>query len=88
MNLEDSKKLFLEAQTSKKRSPVIEARLEKIKNIYKDLKASGAKKIYLNDIIDQLEGEKTVYGTGKRGIQTEQTQIKSRTSLKDNIMNN
>ena len=82
---EDIKKLFLKSQASKKRSPVIEARLEKIKNIYKNLKASGAKKIYLNDIIDQLEGEKTVYGTGKRGIQTEQTQIKSRTSLKDNI---
>ena len=82
---EDIKKLFLEAQTSKKRSPVIEARLEKIKQIYKNLKASGAKKIYLDDIIDQLEGEKTVYGTGKRGIQTEQTQLKSRVSLRENV---
>jgi len=82
---EDIKKLFSEAQASKKRSPVIEARLEKIKQIYKNLKASGAKKIYLDDIIDQLEGEKTVYGTGKRGIQTEQTQLKSRVSLRENV---
>jgi hypothetical protein len=82
---EDLNELFLESQANKKRSPVIEARLEKIKNIYKNLKASGQKKIYLNDIIDQLEGEKTVYGTGKRGIQKEQTPIKARTSFKANI---
>jgi hypothetical protein len=82
---EDTKKLFLKAQVSKKRSPVIEARLEKIKQIYKNLKASGAKKIYLDDIIDQLAGEKTVFGTGKRGIQTEQTELKSRVSLRDNV---
>ena len=82
---EDIKKLFLESQASKKRSPVIEARLEKIKNIYKNLKASGAKKIYLDDIIDQLAGEKTVFGTGKRGIQTEQTALESRTTFKGNI---
>jgi hypothetical protein len=82
---EDIKKLFLKSQASKKRSPVIEARLEKIKNIYKNLKASGAKKIYLDDIIDALEGEKTVFGTGKRGIQTEQTALESRTTFKGNI---
>ena len=68
-----------------KRSPILEARLEKIKNIYKDLKASGQKKIYLDDIIDQLKGEKTVFGTGKRRIQTEQTEIKSRKSFIGNI---
>ena len=82
---EDIKKLFLESQANKKRSPVIEARLEKIRNIYKNLKASNPKKIYLDDILDQLEGEKTVYGTGKRGIQKEQKPIKARTSFKANI---
>jgi hypothetical protein len=82
---EDIKKLFLESQASKKRSPVLEARLEKIKQIYKNLKASGAKKIYLDDILDQLEGEKSVFGTGKRGIQTEQTQLESRSNFRDNI---
>ena len=82
---EDIKKLFLESQASKKRSPVIEARLEKIKEIYNNLKALNPKKIYLDDIIDQLKGEKTVFGTGKRGIQTEQTEIKAKTSFKQNI---
>ena len=53
---EDIKKLFLESQANKKRSPVIEARLEKIKQIYKNLKASNPKKIFLDDIIDQLRG--------------------------------
>ena len=81
----DIKKLFLESQASKKRSPVIEARLEKIKEIYNNLKALNPKKIYLDDIIDQLKGEKTVFGTGKRGIQTEQTEIKAKTSFKQNI---
>jgi hypothetical protein len=82
---EDTKKLFLEAQASKERSPVLKARLKKIKDIYKNLKASGQKKIYLDDIIDQLAGEKTVFGTGKRGIQTEQTALESRTTFKGNI---
>jgi len=82
---EDIKKLFLESQASKKRSPVIEARLEKIKQIYKNLKASNPKKIYIDDILDQLEGEKSVFGTGKRGIQTEQTKIESRSNFRGNI---
>ena len=82
---EDIKKLFLESQASKKRSPVIEARLEKIKQIYKNLKTANPKKIYIDDILDQLEGEKSVFGTGKRGIQTEQTQIESRSNFRGNI---
>ena len=82
---EDMKELNLKAQASKTRSPVIEARLEKIKDIYKNLKALNPKKIYINDILDQLEGEKSVFGTGKRGIQTEQTKIESRQNLKRNI---
>ena len=82
---EDIRKLFLESQASKKRSPVIEARLEKIKQIYKNLKKLNPKKIFLDDIIDQLAGEKTVFGTGKRGIQKEQTALESRTTFKGNI---
>ena len=82
---EDIRKLFLESQASKKRSPVIEARLEKIKQIYKNLKEANPKKIFIDDILDQLEGEKTVFGTGKRGIQTEQTKIESRSNFRGNI---
>ena len=82
---EDIKKLFLESQASKKRSPVIEARLEKIKQIYKNLKEANPKKIFIDDILDQLEGEKSVFGTGKRGIQTEQTKIESRSNFRGNI---
>ena len=78
---EDAADLRQAAQESKKRSPVMETRLQKIKDIYKNLKASGQKKVYLDDIIDQLKNEKTVFGTGKRGIQTEQTEIKSRTNF-------
>ena len=82
---EDIKKLFLESQASKKRSPVIEARLQKIRDFVKAEKKAGKKKIYLDDIIDALEGEKTVFGTGKRGIQAEQTKLKSRVSLRENV---
>jgi hypothetical protein len=82
---EDMEKLNLETQKNKQRSPVIETRLEKIKNIYKTLKASGQKKVFLNDILDQLVGEKSVYGTGKRGIQTEQSTLDSRVTFKKNI---
>ena len=60
---EDIKKLFLKSQASKKRSPVLEARLEKIREIYKNLKSLNPKKIYLDDIIDQLAGEKNVFGS-------------------------
>ena len=82
---EDMKELNLKAQASKTRSPVMETRLQKIKDIYKKLKASGQKKIYLDDILDQLEGEKSAFGTGKRGIQTEQTKIESRSNFRRNI---
>ena len=82
---EDIKKLNKIAQESKKRSPVIEARLQKIKDFVKSEKTAGKKKIYLDDIIEHLEGEKTVFGTGKRGIQTEQTKLKSRVSLRENV---
>tara|TARA_R100001129_G_scaffold90608_1_gene61822 strand:+ start:584 stop:2647 length:2064 start_codon:yes stop_codon:yes gene_type:complete len=82
---EDAADLRQAAQESKKRSPVIEARLQKIRDFVKAEKKAGKKTIYLDDIIDHLQGEKTVFGTGKRGIQTEQTEIKSRTNLKINI---
>jgi len=82
---EDAANLTQAAQENKKRSPVIEARLQKIKDFVKAEKKAGKKKIYLDDIIDQLAGEKTVFGTGKRGIQTEQTELKSRVSLRDNV---
>ena len=82
---EDINKLNKIAQESKKRSPIIEARLQKIKDFVKAEKKAGKKKIYLDDIIEHLEGEKTVFGTGKRGIQTEQTELKSRVSLRDNV---
>jgi hypothetical protein len=85
---EDMKKLNLETQKNKQRSPVMENRLEKIKNIYKNLKASGQKKVFLNDILDQLVGEKSVPGTGKRRIQTEQSTLDSgdsRSTFKKNI---
>jgi len=73
------------AQESKKRSPVIEARLQKIRDFVKAEKKAGKKTIYLDDIIDHLQGEKTVFGTGKRGIQTEQTELKTRTNFRQNI---
>ena len=75
---EDAADLRQAAQESKKRSPVIEARLQKIRDFVKAEKKAGKKTIYLDDIIDHLQGEKTVFGTGKRGIQTEQTELKKK----------
>ena len=82
---EDADNLRQAAQESKKRSPVIEARLQKIRDFVKAEKKAGKKTIYLDDIIDHLQGEKTVFGTGKRGIQTEQTELKSRVSIRENV---
>lgn len=82
---EDIQKLNKIAQESKKRSPVIETRLQKIRDFVKAEKKAGKKTIYLDDIIDHLQGEKTVFGTGKRGIQTEQTELKSRVSIRENV---
>ena len=82
---EDADNLRQAAQESKKRSPVIEARLQKIKDFVKAEKKAGKKTIYLDDVIDHLQGEKTVFGTGKRGIQTEQTELKSRVSIRENV---
>ena len=80
---EDIQKLNKIAQENKKRSPVIEKRLEDIREYVKNLKASGSKKIYLDDIIDNFIGSKTVFGTGR--YQDDQTEIKSRVSIRDNI---
>ena len=80
---EDIQKLNKIAQENKKRSPVIEKRLEDIREYVKNLKASGSKKIYLDDIIENFIGSKTVFGTGR--YQDDQTEIKSRVSIRDNI---
>jgi len=66
---EDIQKLNKIAQESKKRSPVIETRLQKIKDFVKAEKKAGKKKIYLDDIIEHLEGEN----------------VKSRVSLRENV---
>ena len=77
---DDLKKLFLEAQTNKKRNPIIEKRLEDIREYVKNLKSSG-KKIYLEDIIDNFLGSKSVFADDSQlgG------DIESRSSLRDNI---
>jgi len=77
---DDLKKLYLEAQTNKKRNPIIEKRLEDIREYVKNLKSSG-KKIYLEDIIDNFLGSKSVFADDSQlgG------DIESRSSLRDNI---
>jgi hypothetical protein len=80
---QDLDDLNLKAKQNKKRSPVIEQRLQDIRNYVKELKKSGNKKIFLDDVVQQFLGSETVTGTGR--YQDEQTELSSRTTVKDNI---
>jgi hypothetical protein len=79
---QDLDNLNFKAKQSKKRSPVIEQRLKDIRNYVKELK-KGGNKVYLNDVVEKFLGSKTVVGTGR--FAKEQTNLGSRTTIKDNI---
>ena len=79
---EDLDNLNFKAKQSKQRSPVIEQRLKDIRNYVKELK-KGGNKVYLNDVVEKFLGSKTVVGTGR--FAKEQTNLGSRTTIKDNI---
>ena len=74
---EDADRLRIEANKNRKQSDLIEARYKKIRDFVKAGKKAGKTKIYLEDIIDHLEGEKSRWGEKitQRGIKTEQTTI-------------